>query len=192
MKPLFILLLLIYSGIVYGQEFPTVDGDVVYELKVENDQLSKQQIFDRTLYFLNNKLNKGSVFVQNSNFDKGVILSRGTTAVDKKGKSQFMYELGLSVRTAFKMEFLVEDGVGKVMIYDIDLIMPKGTGFASAKLTDDIAEGRQYLSSLKEGNLKRKTEKEFAKKVDEINTVFYTVMVLYKREIEAAKSDDNF
>lgn len=192
MKRFFVTMILtLVVSLGFSQEFPTVDGDIVYELKVENDDLSKSQIFDRTLYFLNNSLNKGSVFVQNSSLDRGIILARGTTAVDKNGKSQFKYEFGLSIRTRFKMEFLVEDGFGKIKIYDIDLLKSNGTSDTSTKLTDDVAEGKQYLSKLKDGKLKRKTETEFAKKADEINTIFYTVLALYKRTIEGSNTDDN-
>ena len=45
------------------QELPYKDGDIVYELTVQNNDLSKKEIFSRTTDFVKQTLKKGSVFV---------------------------------------------------------------------------------------------------------------------------------
>lgn len=179
---LFFFMLIPFLGI--SQELPYKDGDIVYELTVYNDSLSKDSIYSRTQDFLNNTLKKGSVYIQSNDFATGNIIARGVTSFNEKNKSWIKYEFGLGVWSRFKMSFDVSDNAATIKIFDIEIVKKNGIEEISKKLIDDAAEGKQYLSGLKEGKLKTKRQKEFQNNAEEINNTFYTVLALYKRQIQ--------
>ena len=62
MKYFFLLAYLVIGKVSTSQELPYKDGDIVYEITVVNRNLSKNDLFDNTLSFLDNTFNKKSVF----------------------------------------------------------------------------------------------------------------------------------
>lgn len=179
-----LLFLLFIPMLSFGQELPYKDGDIIYELTVRNDSLSKNDIYLKTQNFLNKTLKEGSVYIQSDDFDSGNIIARGVTSFNDKNKNWVKFEFGLAVWSRFKMSFDITDNQSTFRIYDIEIVKKNGLDEMSKKLKDDAAEGKMYLSGLKDGKLKTKRQKEFINKADEINDIFYTVLALYKREIE--------
>lgn len=177
----FILLLMPLLGV--AQELPYKDGDIVYQLSIENSQLSKEEIFNRTIDFVENTLKKGSVFIQTQDLASGTILTIGKTAFNEKNRSWVKYEFGFAVWSRFKMDFDISDGRSVIRIYNIEISKSSGAEEHYRKLTDDAAEGKLYLSRIKDGKLKNKRQREFEEKAEDINNTFYTVLALYKRVI---------
>lgn len=175
----FILLFIPLLGV--AQELPYKDGDIVYELAVQNSSLTKEEIFDRTIDFVQSTLKKGSVFIQTQDLGNGTILTIGKTAFNEKDRSWVKYELGFAVWSRFKMDFDISDGRSVIRVYGIEISKSSGAEEHYRKLTDDAAEGKLYLSRIKDGKLKTKRQKEFEEKAEDINDTFYTVLALYKR-----------
>ncbi|MDM1049506.1 DUF4468 domain-containing protein [Sphingobacterium hotanense] len=178
---LFILFLIPFFSVC--QELPYKDGDIVYELSLENNHLSKEEIFNRTIDFVENTLKKGSVFIQTQDLVDGTILTIGKTAFNERNRSWVKYEFGFAVWSRFKMDFDISDGRSVIRIYSIEISKSSGAEEHYRKLTDDAAEGKLYLSRIKDGKLKNKRQKEFEQKAEDINNTFYTVLALYKRAI---------
>ncbi len=178
-----LLIILFLPFFAFAQDLPYKDGDVIYELTVEKSNLSKEEIFNRTIDFVENTLKKGSVFIQSKDLSSGSILTIGKTAFSEKNRSWVKYEFGFAVWSRFKMNFNISDGKSVVRIFNIEISKSSGAEEKYRKLTDDAAEGKLYLSRIKDGKLKRKREQEFEKKAEEINNTFYTVLALYKRSL---------
>ena len=183
MKILFALVFLI-PIIVSAQELPFQRGEVVYELQITNPELSKSEIFSRTLSFLKTTLKKGSVFIQDENFEQGQILSRGTTAFNDRDKSSIRFEFGFAVWSKFQMEYIIVEGKSTIRIHDIILVKSDGVNESYRKLSEDVANGKMIIQGIKPGKARDKRQRDFDRKAEEINNTFYTLIALYKREIE--------
>lgn len=191
MKYFFLLAYLVIGKVSTSQELPYKDGEIVYEITVVNRNLSKNDLFDNTLSFLDNTFNKKSVFIQSKDLNSGQILAIGLTDFKNKSKSRIKYDLGMIRRFRFKIDFKIDSTSSTVSIYNIDIVKAGNYGDVVSKLTDDAGNGKMVIENIKEGKVKTKEENLYKKKVDEVNEIFYTILALYKRAIEDSETDNN-
>lgn len=185
MRNIIITILLILSTIYgYSQELPYKDGAIVYEARILNGSLTKNEMFESTMSFLKNTFNRKNVFIQSDNLVNGTILAIGITDFKNKSKSRIKYDLGMVRRLKFKIDFKIDSASSLVSIHSIDIIKAGNYGDVVASLTEDAANGKMVIENLKDGKLKKKDEELYKKKVDEVNDIFYTIIALYKRAIQ--------
>jgi len=180
-----LLLLLITNTplFILSQELPQVDGKVVYNYQTTKEGVDKTALYAMAERFLEDVIKKENVVIQSSNPDSGQLIAKGISAFTNHAKKGWTWTVGIATRPQFVMQFDIKDEFASLTIKNIMLSTLYVDEEIYLPIEDDMVREKRKIQSLK-GKLKEKRTKEYNKNADMINDHFYSILVLFKRELD--------
>lgn len=187
MRPRILLLFIFfYTFYVSAQELPLKNDKVVYEIIVENDSISKQDMYSAGKKYIANTFKNSKYVTQSDDPIGGAIICKGKSEIYRLGKNLLFFQTIEGGVFDFTMQLDSKDGRSRLMIYDISIENINGKEVSLEHSI--IAELRAIR--LSKGKTREKRLQNYYKNVEMVNDRFNGLLIEFKKAINNHINDN--